>query len=181
MQPLPYVEGDPALVTAASQFLTDWFVRRDFAKASQFLSAKCNDCVNYYRPDEARAPKNATEARTILVSGMRKLAEAERAKTLGDAIAALAPHHPDLKLIKHPQEQALVIVSIPDDMAAIGECSRRVRGEEIDVSRFQSSGKKYGNFYAVGFALADRKEDSGGLWTVWGKEVERGRWFRTWC
>jgi hypothetical protein len=167
---LPYVEGDPELTKAAGQFLTDWFVNRDPAKAAQAIAPKCNACVNYYRPDETPAPKTAAQTRTLLVSGMRRLADAAPGKKLEEAIAALSPHHQDLKLVKHPQEQAFVIASIPDEMAAIGECSRRVRGQEIDVAGFKSASKGYGNFYAVGFSLADRKDDTGGLWTVWGKE-----------
>lgn len=171
---LPYVNGDPDLIRAARDFYEDWFVRNRLDAASQYLSPQCYACVNLYRDEETPEPKTAAEERQLLRSGMERLVEATGpAKKLTDAIVAPEPSHPDLKLVRQADSKAFVIASIPDYMAASVNCEKRKRGEDL-IFAAPPEGAKYGNYYATGFKLAKQVEDSGVLWTVWGKES--GRW-----
>ena len=172
--PLEYVNADPALIKATDSFLKDWFVRRRADEAVQYFSAKSNECVNLYRSDDRPAPRNSNEAQNMFLADIKQLADMTgNAKKLEDAILAPSPHHPDLKLVKHPEQKAFVIASIPDDMATIADCSKRTRGDDVDAG-FTSTTKHYGNFYGVGFSLARNTQGTAVLWTIWGKES--GSW-----
>lgn len=171
---LERVEGDPQMIQAATEFMKDWFVRGRPEKALEHVSIKCYDCVNLYRPEDKPPPKNDEDARRMLLEGMRRVAgSAGNVKKLNLAIVAPSPHHPDLKLVKQGEEKSFVIVSITDVMGARAECSKRTRGEEVQLIS-PSGTKMYGNFYATGFKLARGGEDSSVLWCIWARED--GKW-----
>lgn len=173
--PLEQVAGDPEMIRAATEFMKDWFTRRKVDRAAQSISTKCYGCVEIYLPDEVPAPKDNAEARKTLLDGMKRVADsAGNPKNLSAAIAAADPHHSDMKLVKHAEEESFVIVAIPDEMAALVECSKRTRDSEIDGSQYPATAKTYGNYYGTGFSLARGGEDASVLWIVWARE--NGQW-----
>lgn len=172
---LEQVAGDPEMIRAASELMKDWFTRRKADRAAQSVSTRAYGCVGFYAPDETPLPKDSTEARKMLVDGMKHLADsAGNPKKLDSAILAAEPNHSDLKLVKHADEKSFVIVAVPDEMAELVECSNRVRGAEIDGSKYSSGAKTYGNYYGTGFSLARGGEDASVFWIIWARE--NGQW-----
>ena len=171
---LPEVAGDAEMIRAAEEFMKDWFVQNNVDKAIQFVSPQCYPCVSLYRPDDKPAPKADAEARAMLRNGMAELAaETGKVRSLDSAVIAASPQHPELKLVRHQEEKAFVLVSIPDEMAATVECASRGRKTKAQLSK-PSRETVYGNFYALGFSLAQDPEKPAVFWAVWGREG--GRW-----
>lgn len=174
--PLEQIAGDPEMIRVASEFMKDWFTRGKIDRAAQSISPRCYECVGLYQPDEVLPAKDANEARKMLIEGMKRAANsAGKPKDLNAAIVAAEPHHSDLKLVKHAEEKSFVIVSLPDEMAKLIECSARVRGAEIDGAQYAAvTARTYGSYYGTGFSLARGGDDAAVLWIVWAREG--GQW-----
>jgi hypothetical protein len=168
-KPLEQVAGDKDMVAAATEFLTQWLVKRNATKALDYLAPQCMACVKLYADenDSAQAASPREHLRTALSSSAVTIGAKG---SLQSAIAAAEPHHEHLKLVKHANDTAFVIVSIPEYMADAADCEKRKPGEDLDAGKAEPAG--YGRYYATGFG---RRVASGGiLWIVWGK-VD-GRW-----
>lgn len=174
--PLEQVAGDPEMIRVAGEFMKDWFTRGKIERAAQSISPRCYECVGLYQPDEVPPAKDAKEARKMLIEGMKRAADsAGKPKDLNAAIVAAEPHHSDFKLVKHAEEKSFVIVSLPDEMAELIECSARVRGAEIDGAHYAAvTARTYGSYYGTGFSLARGGDDAAVLWIVWAREG--GQW-----
>jgi hypothetical protein len=153
------------MTAAATEFLHLWLIRRDIKQAMTYLSGKSLLCVNLYRGDDTTSGNVAPA--DLVMDGMSKAAAAIGAvRTLENGIVALEPHHEHLKLVKHRNQQAFVIVSIPAYMAEAADCERRAPGEDPDFHTAEPSG--YGKYYATGFRR-NGVEAAAALWIVWGK------------
>jgi hypothetical protein len=70
--PLEYVPGDRDMVTAASNFMREWLVRKSIDKALEFIAPEALACVNLYRPDDVPAPSTPAATRELLKTGMAR-------------------------------------------------------------------------------------------------------------
>ena len=164
--PLDYVQGDRDMVKAASSFLREWLVRKNIEKALEYVASECLACVNLYRPDDVPVPSTPAETRALLKTGMARAAEAiGPVRRLDGAIVAPEVHHQALKLVKHAEDAAFVIASIPESMGAAADCGRRRPDGDPDFSAATATG--YGTYYAAGFNLSNGNVDPATLWTVW--------------
>lgn len=171
--PLEYVQGDRDMVNAASNFMREWLVRKRIEKALEYVAPECLACVDLYRADDVPAPSTPAEARELLKAGMASAAEAiGSVRRLDDAIVAPEVHHQAVKLVKHSEDAAFVIASIPESMGAAAGCGRRRADGEPDFSAAPATG--YGTYYAAGFHLSNGNVDPATLWTVWSNET--GSW-----
>ena len=165
---LEYVEGDKEMVKAASDFLKEWFVKKDVDKAVTYMAPESLSCVNLYRADDDPLATTPTETLDLLKKGMTAAAEAiGPVKSLPEAINAPPVDDPNLKLVKHRDDKAFVIASLPGSMGTAADCNRRKPNGNPDFSATQSSG--YGEYYATAFSLNVGKTEPGVLWTVWTK------------
>jgi len=166
--PRPMVDADPALIKAATNFHTEWFVRGDLTEAMSYLSPACLSCITAYVEDGSAVPKTASEQEYRIRDGMSKLMKAAKALKLTDAITPTNATHPDLKIVKQPNSAAYVMAALPDYLFAQVDCTR----SEADRARAaaQPAGElTYGNYYATGFRLVKAVEDPAVLIMVWGK------------
>ena len=164
--PLDYVQGDRDMVKAASNFMREWLVRKNIEKALEYVALECLACVNLYRPDDVPAPSTPEEARELLKKGMARAAEAiGLVRRLDGAVVAPEVHHQALKLVKHSEDAAFVIASIPESMGAAADCARRRPDGDPDFSAAPATG--YGMYYAAGFNFGNGNVDPATLWTVW--------------
>ena len=119
-----------------------------------------------YGVDDVQAPSTPPEARDLLKKGMASAAAAiGSVRRLDGAIVAPEVHHQALKLVKHAEDAAFVVASIPESMGAAADCGRRRPGEEPDFSAATPTG--YGRYYATGFNFSNGNMDPATLWTVW--------------
>ncbi len=166
--PLEYVEGDRDMVRAASTFMKEWLINKNIDRALEYITSECLACVTLYRADDVPAPKTPEEARALLKSGMTRAAEAiGSVRRLDGAIVAPEVHHPALKLVKHADDRAFLIASIPESMADAAHCERRGPDGEPHFSAAPATG--YGRYYAAGFSLSSGSADPAMLWIVWSK------------
>ena len=166
--PQALAQGDKDMVKAASSFIKEWLVNKNADKALEFVAPECLACVNVYRPDDVPALSTAEGLRELLKKGMAKTAEAiGPVKRLDSAIVAPDIYHHALKLVKHSEDKAFVIASIPDSMGAAADCGRRRPDGDPEFSDPTDTG--YGTYYAAGFNLSNGSVDPATLWTVWRK------------
>ena len=160
------MQGDSDMVKAASNFMREWLVRKNIEKALEYVAPECLACVTLYRPDDVPAPSTPAETRELLKTGMARAAEAiGSVRRLDGAIVAPDVHHQALKLVKHAEDAAFVITSIPESMGATADCGRRRPDGDPDFSAAPATG--YGTYYAAGFNFSNGNVDPATLWTVW--------------
>jgi hypothetical protein len=166
--PRPMVDADPALIKAATNFHTEWFVRGDLTEAMSYLSPACLPCIIPYVEEGSAVPATASEQEYRIRDGMMKIMKAAKALKLTDAITPTNVTHPDLKLVKQPNSAAFVMAAMPDYLFAEVDCTR----SEADRARAaaQPPGElSYGKYYASGFRLVKAVEDPAVLLMVWAK------------
>jgi hypothetical protein len=163
--PLPVVDGDKDMIRAASDFLRLWLVKKDVDGALRYLTPECFECAKLYRSDDSSPSSTAGE---LLTDGMmRTAATVGPVKRLDEAIVAAQPHHQEMKLVKHPDDRAFVIASIPESMGDAAKCDRRDADGEPIFSPAPATG--YGTYYASGFSLNEGRNHPAILWIVWTK------------
>ncbi len=166
--PLDYVEGDKDMIKAASDFLKQWMVRKNIDKALEYVAPECLACINLYRADDVPAASTAEEQRERLKKGMARAAESiGTVKNLDEALSAPEPHHQDLKLVKHRDDESFVIVSVPEYMGEAADCKRRKPDGGPEFRNVSAKG--YGKYYAAGFTLSSGTTEPGTLWLLWSK------------
>jgi hypothetical protein len=166
--PAQFAWAPPEVVAAATKFLETWFVNRDVEHASAYVSSKCASCLKLGPYANEQPPAGDTQ--TQLKQAMRRVSvRSGSVLRLDRAIVAPQPSHEDLKIVKHANQHAFVLVAIPDYMASALDCSSRVSGQPVRYIG-ASGGKTYGDYYATGLRLAKAGEDSGVLWAVWARE-----------
>ena len=166
--PVEYVQGESDMVKAASNFMKEWLVRKNIEKALEYIAPECLACVNLYREDDAPAPRRprsrASFSGRVWQGWRRPLVRRGR---LDGAIVAPDVRHPAVKLVKHSEDAAFVIASIPDSMGAAADCRRRTPDGDPDFSDTSATG--YGTYYAAGFAVSGGNVDAATFWIVWRK------------
>ena len=162
--PLQVVDGDKDMIRAASDFLKLWLVKKDVDSALRYLAPECLECAKLYRSDDASPSSTASE---ILKNGMTRVAATVGpVKHLDEAIAA-QPHHQGIKLVRHADDKAFVIASIPEYMGDAAKCDRRDADGDPIFSPAPAAG--YGKYYASGFSLNEGQNHPAILWIVWTK------------
>jgi len=166
---LSVVPGDSGMTRAAKGFHEALFLRKDPNAAVGFLSDKCYACYDVYRPEDAPIANSVQEARELLLQRLKLLGDwAGPAKQLDEVLVAAEPNNPDIKLVKHSQDRAFAIVSVPDSIAATFDCSQMKEGKAV---RMDSAGSPvYGHYYAAGFRVKAGGPDAAVLWTLWAKD-----------
>jgi hypothetical protein len=153
-------------VKAASNFMREWLVRKNVEKALESVAPECLACVAVYRADDAQAPSTREEARELLKAGMARASAAiGPVRHLDGTIVAPQVHHPALKLVKHGEDAAFVVASIPEAMGVAADCQRRRPDGDPDFTAAAATG--YGHYYAAGFSVSNGNLDPATLWTVW--------------
>jgi len=170
-EPLPVIDGDPAMSRAIEGFLNAWYLKKDAAAAFRYLAPSSMACYNAFRPENSPIANSTEEAGKLILDRMKLIADwAGNSTRLDELLVAPEPHHADLKLVKHGQEQAFSIVSVPDYMAAAADCAKLKPGEAIGV---RSAGPNtHGRFYAASTKLKKAGPDAGVLWTLWSKQAD---------
>jgi len=124
-------------------------------------------------PENLPQANSTEEAGKLILERMRILAGwAGAGKRLDEVLVAAEPNHPDLKIVKHGQEQAFSIVSVPDYMAAAADCAKLKPGETLRVDR--PGLNTHGRLYAASTRLKKAGPDAAVLWTLWSRPA--GGW-----
>lgn len=148
---------DPEIVPAAKEYLESWLVRRDYKKAMAAISPRARGCVENAGQDRGEA-------------GFAQVAKrVGRVKELTGALRPVSVWNRDTRIVRHAQENAYTLLSIPDGMAQSLLCENR--GKPVSVA---PGSPVYGRYYLTLFVIRGKKEATGALSSLW--EKEDGRW-----
>jgi hypothetical protein len=168
---LPAAPRDDEFLGVAGEFLSTWFIERDFEGSDDFLAARANACVDLlHSGDEPVRSEN--QARERMRDALRQIAEtAGGAASLGDVIRSGDPWNADFRLMSHGQQDAFTVVAVPRHLAEALECTNRSVGMQPTDRVGQG---EYGDYYGVVFSLASAGEHAPHLALLWARE--RGEW-----
>ncbi len=109
------IPADPTLVQAATAFLEDWLVRKDYDRAFSNLSSESYACYNLYRSPGAPPAASDAEAGPLIRAGFERVgAEAGQVSRLSAIVTAAEPTHPAIRLMQHGASRTFSLVSYPD-------------------------------------------------------------------
>ena len=175
--PRPTVAGEPELNRTARAFMDAWFVRRDVSATFAYLSPKCYPCYNLSRAEGRPEATSNAEVATFLREGIERVSvSVGAARRLDDVVMAVEAHHPDLRLVAHPDSRAFTLVAVPDYMGTQADCSRFARKEQLHFE--PGAAPTFGNYYALAFQVKQASEGAAVLWALWARED--GAWKITW-
>ena len=165
----PTIAGDPAMLQAARDFLQTWFVRKDPAGASRYLSPASFACYNVYRTESAPARGSSAEAGRLIQEQMKLLADfAGSGSTLEDILIAAEPHHPDLRLVEARRRSDVFSCR---RARLHGDRCRLRTVEARRTTEIRSRGPPtYGRFYAMSLRIKRAGEEAAVLWMVWARQ-----------
>jgi len=119
-------EGNPELVAAASDFLTQWFVKRDFDTAEGYFERHCHDCTNVFLEEGQDHHQTPEEARAHIREALQVIAEAvPPSDRLEAMLEASQPWHEEVFLIEHPNQSAFTLADVPETVAQPLMCQHR--------------------------------------------------------
>lgn len=168
------VEGDPDLIRAATDFAEQWWLKRQPAKALEYLSAEAYGCLA--QNTERAVPKTVTEQRRALLNGMRTSLSAvpEASLRLQDVLTSPEPAQDGTRVVKHANQDAVLLVSISDQAAALLKCGERADRAKIAARLGQE--RTYGQAYVSAFQVKT-SGDPGVFYLAWRKEAQGWRAF----
>lgn len=173
------IAADAGLITAATDFLESWLVRKDYAKAFGYLSADAFACYDVVRGADQPAAASADDA------GRRIRAALEQAgnqggpvRALEDVVSGVPPVHPATRVMDHRRSRAFTLTGIPNALADAASCQARARGVKftgevrpeygrgfVTAVRFRASGNE-----AAVLRLLWMKQD--GTWRITAYDVD---------
>jgi len=92
------ITADPSLVEAATAFLEDWLVRKDYDRAFSNLAPESYACYNLHRSPGAPPAASEVDAARLIRAGFERIGiEAGRVLRLDMIVTAADPTHPAMK------------------------------------------------------------------------------------
>ena len=114
---LALAKAEPALVSAARDFHESWLLKKDVDHAIASFSERALVCINRTRGEHEHEYTSSAARRQRLREGLQEMAERiGPADRLTDLIVADEPVHPDLGIVRHPLDEAYVLVSVPEQL-----------------------------------------------------------------
>jgi hypothetical protein len=168
------VSADPALLEATHDFLHTWLVEENFDRAAMYVSARCNECVNFYLAEGEKPPATTEEYSAYIRKAMSTVdKDLGKVQHLNEALEPVRAEHDDLQVVEHAGEHAYTLVAVPDYLAGSFLCDKRSSKNPYAPADGSAQQKDYGNYYAVLFMLRAPGDHPAALTLLWGKENEK--------
>jgi hypothetical protein len=167
-------KADPALLQASHDFLHTWLVDDNYDDAANYLSSRCNECVNLYLA-EGEKPPTADEYSASIRKALTTVGkDVGKVQHLRDALEPVRPEHEDLQIVEHAGEHAYTLVAVPDSLAGAFLCDKRSTKNPYRPEDGATQPKVYGNYYATLFMFRTPGEHPAALTLLWAKDS--GHW-----
>ena len=166
-----HVNPDPGAVRTLNDFLTTWFVQRDYPKAESFFSDHCHDCTNTMS-DRDQPIRTREEAVGYIGASIRQIAASVPvSSSLKDMITGVESWHTDVHVVDHPDREAYLLASVPDSIAEPLACKVRTphAGIHADLPPHEK------DLYLSAFHLNNNLEQPPVLFLLWAKEASQWR------
>ena len=148
------IAADPTLVNAARDFLERWLVRKDYAKAFEYLSPDAYECYDVVRGADQPASTSREDAAQKIRAAIEQVGvQAGKIRNLEEVVSGTSPIHPAVKIMEHRRSSTFALASIPNAMADAANCAARARGQKysgdvapeygrgfVEAVRFRSTG-----------------------------------------
>ncbi len=134
------VDGDPEMVKAVETFFDLWMVKRKSAQALSYLLPEAVGCVA--EPGK-RSPADAKKA---IITGMDEIAREVNSRSVKDAVNAPDVQHDGLRVVRHKQQDEILIVSLADQAEGLLRCGAKVSQTEVE-KRADKTGATFGKLY----------------------------------
>jgi|694.fasta_scaffold54209_6 hypothetical protein len=129
--PRDAVIDSPAV--AATEFLTDWLVRRNISEALSVVSPRAASCTND-DADTQNEQLSTHDTRDLLSDMMHEAISGRRIRHLADVIMPVQPWDADLRIVPHPFDRAFTLAMVDDAEARGFLCeSTASRGPDAPV------------------------------------------------
>jgi hypothetical protein len=165
------IKADPTLVQAAKDLLDAWLVRKDYAAAFRYLSAKSYGCYDLERDPALPASASLEEAGQRIRAGLERAGQwVGTAPTLDAMVEAVEPIHSSIRVMDHPHSREFSLASLPNAIGDAVECDARARGAVLP----DPLPLDYGEAFAMLLRFRTQGGDAPVLRLLWRKEA--GAW-----
>ena len=131
--------------SAAHDFMTKWFITKDYDGAFDYMSPKTYSCFNLYRGETVPEATSLEEAGRYLRDSVRESGERVGPRTeLASFLSGVEPSHSVVRVMTHPDEEAFTLVGVPNIIADWADCARRDRDEALPDEMPLDYGKAFG-------------------------------------
>jgi hypothetical protein len=159
----------PDLPDAVQEFLSDWLIRRNYAEASAFFAPDVLPCVADSM--ELGAKPSPERLRQASLQLLQRSAETwGRVHSLTEAMNAVLPWSPSVKVMPHAFERDFAVVEAPTELGQLYAC-----GAPPPAKKYQpSTTPEYGTYYGAVLQVVHEGQPGGTLVLVW-RQVD-GAW-----
>lgn len=168
------MKADPALVTAARDFLESWLIRKDYDAAFRYFSPTSYACYNLFRDSDALGSNAVVDPgqgiRTSLERAGRMIGTP---KTLVEVLEGPEPVHPTIRTIDHSSARAFTLGALPDAFAATLGCSASDRRERYRVE--DAPPLVYGHAFGMAIRVRTRSGEAPVIRMLWTKDADAWR------
>ena len=161
------ISADPTLVSAASDFLESWLVRKDYDAAFNYLSPKSYECYDLERNPESSAAASSEDTERRLRAAFEAVSRAIGASGSLDAVlTGVEPFLPAIRVMNHSLARVVTLTSIPNALADASECAARARASTLP----DPLPLEYGEGFGMNVRFKTRSGEAAVLRGLWRKE-----------
>lgn len=161
-----HADSDPEVLSTVQDFLTRWFIQRDYSGTEDFFSNHSHDCTNSLLAEDEEPNRTPSEAARHIRRSLQVIAEGVSQSTeLEDMLTGPEPWHPDVYAVGHPDREAYLLATVPDSVAQALACS--VRTPHAGVH--QELPPHEGQMYQSAFHLRNGLEHPPVLFLLWAR------------
>ena len=161
------IRADASLVQASHDFLESWLIRKDSDVAFRYLSPESHACYGLNRGPGQSASATSSDLgqklRAALEESGRRVG---KIRTLDEAISAVQPSHPAVRVMEHPYASSFTLTGLPNAIVDAADCAAMARGARYPKDAAVEFGKGYG----MNIRFRTKGGEAPVLRTVWRKK-----------
>jgi hypothetical protein len=163
----PRIESNQPLGTAVQDFLASLFLDQKPNLAAAYFSPKSYGCID--RRAAARHEEiGAGMTRVYLLRQLGAGAHAAgKPASLEEVVQSVSPWNPRLKSISNEFKSLFLLLSVPNDLAAVIACDT---GPASELPKTEYG--KYGRYYGTAFRMKVGRSTGSTVYLLWEKEVK---------
>ena len=156
---------------AVHDFMTKWFITKDYDAVFDYMSKEAYSCFNLYRDETVPEATSLEEAGRYIRDSVRQTGELVGPRTeLASFLSGVEPSHSVVRVMTHPDEEAFTLVGVPNIIADWADCARRDRDEALP----KEMPLDYGDAFGANFRFRTQGGEAPVFRTLW--RVEDGEW-----
>ena len=156
--------------SAVHDFMTKWFITKDYDGAFDYMSPKAYSCFNLYRDETVPEATSLEEAGRYIRDSVREVGELVGPRTeLASLLSGVEPSDSVVRVMTHPDEEAFTLVGVPNIIADWADCARDRDGVLPDEMPLD-----YGEAFGANFRFRTQSGEAPVFRTLWVEED--GEW-----